>query len=83
MVATRVGGVPEAVVDKITGLLVPPGNTRWMASAINRLLEDKRFARKLGSNAKNRGKQDFRFDRMFNETLNTFYEVMEKQEVFA
>ena len=83
VVATRVGGVPEAVVDKVTGLLVPPGNTRWMASAINRLLEDKRFARKLGLNAKNRVKQDFRFDRMFNETLNTFYEVMEKQEVFA
>ena len=83
VVATRVGGVPEAVVDKITGLLVPPGNTRWMASAINRLLEDKRFARKLGSNAKNRVKQDFRFDRMFNETLNTFHEVVEKQEVFA
>lgn len=83
VVATRVGGVPEAVIDKVNGLLVPPGNTRWMASAINRLLEDNRFARRLGSNAKSRVKQDFRFDRMLNETLDTFHEVMEGQEVFA
>ncbi len=83
VVATKVGGVSEAVIDEVTGLLVPPGNTRWMASAINRLLEDKQFARKLGSNAKSRVKQDFRFDRMLDETLDTFHEVMEGQEVFA
>ncbi len=83
VVATRVGGVPEAVVDKVTGLLVPPGNTRWMASAINRILEDKQFAKRLGSNARIRVKQDFRFDRMLSETIDTFHEVVEKQEVFA
>lgn len=40
IVATAVGGVPSAVVDGTTGLLVPPGDPEALAGGIGRMLED-------------------------------------------
>jgi glycosyltransferase involved in cell wall biosynthesis len=39
-VAFRVAGVPEVVVDGVTGHLAPPGETRALARAVSRLLGD-------------------------------------------
>ena len=83
VVATKVGGIPEVVVDKVTGLLISPGNTQDLANAINKLLEDKPLARKLSKNAKVRINENFRFDRMIGETVDTYEEVLEKEKVYA
>jgi len=40
VVATAVGGVPDAVRDGVTGLLVPPGDPDALAAAIARVLDD-------------------------------------------
>jgi glycosyltransferase involved in cell wall biosynthesis len=44
-VATRVGGMPEAVRHEQTGLLVPPGDARALADAILRMLGEREQAR--------------------------------------
>lgn len=54
IVASAVGGIPEAVVDGQSGLLVPPGQPDRLAEAIGRLLEDPAAAGRLGRNARNR-----------------------------
>ena len=41
IVASRVGGIPEVVVDGETGLLVPPRDPDSLAEAIVKLLEDR------------------------------------------
>ncbi len=48
-VATRVGGMPEAVRDGETGLLVPPADAPALAAAIERLLGDRADARRLAT----------------------------------
>lgn len=45
---TSVGGVPDAITDGETGLLVPPGDPDASAGAISRLLDDPELARTLG-----------------------------------
>ena len=40
VVATNVGGIPEMVVDGVTGLLVPPHDPEALAGALTRLLTD-------------------------------------------
>jgi glycosyltransferase involved in cell wall biosynthesis len=40
VVATQVGGTPECVVEGVTGMLVPPGESEPLANAILALLED-------------------------------------------
>ncbi len=47
LVASDVGGLPDAVKHERTGLLVPPDDPDALASAIARLLMDKPLARRL------------------------------------
>jgi glycosyltransferase involved in cell wall biosynthesis len=41
VIATKVGGIPEAVKDGITGILVPPRDPKSIAEAILKLISDK------------------------------------------
>lgn len=47
LVATRVGGMPEAVQHEETGLLVPPADPEALAAAIERLLANRSEAQRL------------------------------------
>lgn len=49
VVATRVGGIPEVVVDGETGLLVPPDDPQALAGALQRLVDDKALRERLGA----------------------------------
>jgi L-malate glycosyltransferase len=48
VVASRVGGVPEAVIEGETGLLVPPADSSALADACGRLVTEPRLAVELG-----------------------------------
>jgi len=48
VVATKVGGIPEVVINGETGLLVPPRNPSALARAILMLYSDKTLASRLG-----------------------------------
>ena len=54
VVATRVGGTPEAVEDDVTGVLVEPRDPAALADAITRLLDDEALRRRLGRAAAER-----------------------------
>ncbi len=47
-IGTRSGGIPDAVRDGETGLLVPPDNVEALTEAMRRLLTDEALARRLG-----------------------------------
>jgi len=51
VVATAVGGVPEIVEDETSALLIPPGDPRAMANAIDRLVKDFELGEQLSRNA--------------------------------
>jgi glycosyltransferase involved in cell wall biosynthesis len=48
-IGSRVGGIPEAVADGITGVLVPVGDAAALAAAIDRLLSDASLRQRLGA----------------------------------
>jgi glycosyltransferase involved in cell wall biosynthesis len=48
VVASRVGGVPEAVQDGTTGLLVPPGDDAALADALATLIANPEHRHRLG-----------------------------------
>jgi L-malate glycosyltransferase len=54
VVATRVGGNPEAVQDGETGLLVPPGDPDALGQAITTLVRDPDRARAMGQEGRRR-----------------------------
>lgn len=51
VVATRVGGIPEAFVDGVHGMLVPPADPVCMAEAVARLLRDPALRQHMGQEA--------------------------------
>lgn len=48
VVAHNIGGVPEAVIDGETGLLVEPGDTAALTAVFSRLIADDTLRRRLG-----------------------------------
>jgi glycosyltransferase involved in cell wall biosynthesis len=52
VVASRIGGLAEVVVDGETGFLVPPGDVEALGDRLARLLSDRRLAARLGANAR-------------------------------
>jgi glycosyltransferase involved in cell wall biosynthesis len=52
VVASRVGGLAEVVVDGETGFLVPPGDVAALRDRLALLLSDRRLAARLGANAR-------------------------------
>jgi glycosyltransferase involved in cell wall biosynthesis len=69
VVSSRVGGVPELVVDGETGLLVPPGDPSAMAGALGRLLADGGLRRRLGAAGRARAERCFDVRRQRQEHL--------------
>lgn len=54
LVATAVGGIPEAVRDGVEALLVPPGDPAALGAALERLATDGELRRRLGESARRR-----------------------------
>ena len=59
IVATRVGGVPDLIVDGEHGLLVAPRDPAALAEAIGRLLDDRSLGARLGEQARERRRSEF------------------------
>ena len=59
VIASRSGGVEEAVLDNETGLLVPPGQPEAITSAVLKLLNEPDYANKLGKAGKARTAEQF------------------------
>ncbi len=52
VVATRKGGIPLAVKDGFNGFLIRPKNSKEIADACNKLLDDPELRAKMGKNAR-------------------------------
>jgi glycosyltransferase involved in cell wall biosynthesis len=72
IVGTTAGGIPEAVVDGETGLLVPPHDEAAMAAAILRLLVDHDLRQRFGEAGRRRVQEDFSVEKMVGRTLSVY-----------
>ena len=52
VVGSRVGGIPDLVVDGESGMLVEPEDPRALATALVRVLSDRAYAERLGNAAR-------------------------------
>ena len=68
-IATDFGGIPDAIADGETGLLVDPGDPEALAVAINRMLGDDALRRQMGDAARDRALAEFTWRRVAERLL--------------
>lgn len=70
--STWVDGIPEAVADGSTGLLVPPGDPSALGQALVRLVSDPAQRARLGAAGRARVERDFSLGRMIDEVARLY-----------
>lgn len=69
VIGARVGGVPEAIRENETGLLVEPDQPEQTAEAIRRLLRDPLYGRQMGEYGKRFAMENFTVERMADHNM--------------
>jgi glycosyltransferase involved in cell wall biosynthesis len=77
VVASRVGGLAELVVDSDTGLLVSPSDPEALAKAIAKLVNDRPLARVMGNRGANRVREHFTLEQMALKNEAYYYDLLE------
>ncbi|TDX00054.1 glycosyltransferase [Dinghuibacter silviterrae] len=67
VVATRHAGIPDVVIDGLTGFLVEEGDVEAMAIAMGALADDPSLARQMGTAARKRIREHFTLERHIQE----------------
>ena len=75
IIVSRVGGLPDALVDGVHGSVVPAGDAAALADAIERLAEDPAAARLMGESARTYASRRYRWDRVADE-YEALYEMV-------
>lgn len=79
VVATGVGGLPEVVEERVTGLLVPPGDSRALARAISRLISEKGLMEEMGDKGWKRIQRHFTMEQMAEKNEDYYYELLQSR----
>lgn len=75
VVASRIGGLPEAVLDGQTGLLVDPGNAGALAMAILTLMKDGELRARMGARGRQMVETRFSLEGMIARTASLYVET--------
>lgn len=72
VVATRVGGIKEVVVDGETGILVPPNDPAKLGEALARVIQDPKAADRMGKAGRQSVLRNFTWDQIAAKTLELY-----------
>ena len=76
IVASRVGGIPEFVLDGKNGYLVDPRNSDELAEKISRLVEDSELRTRIGSYNTRYVEKKYSLKMMVNKTLEAYERLL-------
>lgn len=79
IVASAVGGIPEAVENEKNGLLVPPADTKALQGAIERLLAIPELRTCFGENGQVLIREAFSTKKMVMGNFNTYQNLLSKE----
>ncbi len=80
VIATRVGGLPEQIVDGKTGILVDPNDIKQLTEAMELLLLDTNLNIRLAKQARVDYMTRFSLDVTAEKTLKTYFRAAEHKE---
>lgn len=72
VIGTRTGGIPEAIEDKRSGIMVEPGDFEALSKEIASLLKDPARMQEMGNYGKTRATEKFGWDIVIRDYLKLF-----------
>ena len=75
IIATKVGGIPEIIVHRLTGLLVDPGDVKAIADAILLLLKDEELSALIAKNARTHYELEFSLETMGEKFMDIYNKI--------
>ena len=78
VVATAVGGIPEIVTNGVTGYMHQHGNSKELADALLRLMDNPEEARRIAASARENVLKNFSRQKFADEIAETYLDVMRK-----
>ena len=79
VIATNIGGIPEAVADGETGYLLPVGDVAGMANKALVLLSDNKLYQQFQQRARERAVQHFDSNLLIAEYESYYQEILNKE----
>ena len=79
VVTTKATGAIDSVLDGISGILVPVGDTRALADAIVKLLANPVMARRMGQVGRERVEHEFRQEIVWGELIGLYRNLLEER----
>jgi glycosyltransferase involved in cell wall biosynthesis len=79
VVSTSVGGVPEIILDGVTGFLTPAGDDQRLAEKVCRLLEDPALAHQMGQVGREGTVEQFSVGKMV-QSYHDLYQRLARQK---
>src|SRR5215217_5169109 len=76
VVATSTLGTDEAVIDDVTGRLVPPGNPQALAAGVLEVLTYPKLAARWGAAGRERWRHEFTAERMVRQTVAVYEDLL-------
>ena len=76
VVATAVGGIPELVIDRETGLLVPPRDPERLARALQELLDSPDLRKRMGESGRRRVEDYFTLEKKIRNFERLYLELL-------
>jgi glycosyltransferase involved in cell wall biosynthesis len=80
VVGTRVGGLPDIIIDGENGYIVPPRNPEALAEAILRLLQGPELASRMGRAGQAMARERFTVKRLIADTENLYLRLLKEKE---
>ena len=78
VVASNVGGIPDVVVDGVSGILVPEKDPEALASAFKKLASDAGLVRDLLAGARKRIDECFSWDKIIQQQIQVYNRCLKK-----
>lgn len=79
VVASRVGGLAELVIDTVTGFLVAPQDVEGLAQAIAKLARDGPLTQEMGKKAAERVRENFTMEQMAMKNEAHYYALLKDE----
>jgi glycosyltransferase involved in cell wall biosynthesis len=76
VIATKVGGLAESVLDGVTGILVPPKDPAALVEAIAQLVQAPALAEEMGKQGRARVMEHFTLTQMAQHNESFYYELL-------